>query len=98
MPDERECVASREAYKNTPRPPQKQEGRMRIRSAWMHAGCAALSMAIAVGSTSGATAAELPPYMDIVVADPNPGDTAGQNVLALNTAMFGLYGGSAKVF
>ena len=41
----------------------------------------------------------MPPYMDVIVAGqpPSPADTARQNVLALNTAMFGLYDGAGRI-
>jgi hypothetical protein len=59
----------------------------------------AFSMAFAA-FVSPAAAAELPPFMDIIVAGtpPSPAETAKQNVLALNTAMFGLYDDSSKIF
>jgi hypothetical protein len=41
---------------------------------------------------------QLPPYMNIIVGSPPPAETAKQDILALNTAMFGLYGNSGKVF
>src|SRR5215203_2925850 len=60
--------------------------------------CAALTLCSAIGMSPPTTAAEMPAYMGIVVAGPSPGETARQNVLALNAAMFGLYGNSGKVF
>src|SRR3954451_21083156 len=60
--------------------------------------CAALTLCSAIGMSPPATAAEMPAYMGIMVAGPSPGETARQNVLALNAAMFGLYGNSGKVF
>jgi hypothetical protein len=61
-------------------------------------GCAAL--ALLTMSVPDSKSAELPAYMNIVVggASPSAGETAKQNVLALNTAMFSLYDASAKVF
>src|SRR5687767_12082970 len=61
-------------------------------------GCAAL--ALLTMSVPDSNSAELPAYMNIVVggASPTAGETAKQNVLALNTAMFSLYDASAKVF
>jgi hypothetical protein len=41
---------------------------------------------------------QVPPYMNIIVGEPSPAETAKQNMLALNTAMFGLYGDAGKVF
>lgn len=60
--------------------------------------CAALTLCSAIGMCPLTTAAEMPAYMGIMVAGPSPGETARQNVLALNAAMFGLYGKSGKVF
>jgi hypothetical protein len=60
--------------------------------------CAALTLCSAIGMSPPTTAAEMPAYMGIMVAGPSPGETARQNVLALNAAMFGLYGNSGKVF
>jgi hypothetical protein len=67
---------------------------------WRRFGVAMLSVvAVLIGAASSLTAAELPPYMNIMVAggSPSPGETAKQNVLALNTAMFGLYDDSGRV-
>jgi hypothetical protein len=46
----------------------------------------------ALGTSSSVAVAEMPTYMDVIVAGepPSPAETARQNVLALNTAMFGL--------
>jgi hypothetical protein len=41
---------------------------------------------------------QLPPYMNIIVGSPPPAETAMKDILALNTAMFGLYDNSGKVF
>src|SRR5262245_18700978 len=41
---------------------------------------------------------QLPPSTNIMVGSPPPAETAKQDILALNTAMFGLYGNSGKVF
>src|SRR5215218_7748629 len=60
--------------------------------------CAALTLCSAIGMSPPTAAAEMPAYMGIMVAGPSPGETARQNVLALNAAMFGLYGNSGKVF
>src|SRR5919198_1914742 len=51
-------------------------------------------------ASSPLAAADMPAYMDVIVAGapPAPVETARQNVLALNTAMFGLYDESGRVF
>ena len=56
---------------------------MKIRPFWLRLGCAALSMAALTGAAPSLTAAELPPYMNIIVggASPGPGETAKQNIL-----------------
>jgi hypothetical protein len=53
-----------------------------------------------VGATGALAAADMPPYMDVIVAGqpPTPAETARQNVLALNAAMFGLYEESGRSF
>jgi hypothetical protein len=65
-------------------------------------GCALLAAAVMTGAASQRAhaqgQAQMPPYMNIIVASPPPADTAKQDILALNTAMFGLYGDSGKVF
>jgi hypothetical protein len=73
---------------------------VRTRIFWLRIGSAALTLAALAGTAPPSTAAELPSYMKVVVegAVPSPAETARQNVLALNTAMFGLYDGSAKIF
>ena len=74
---------------------------MSLCASWLRCGCAVLSLSALAGIfPPPARAAELPPYMDVIVAGSRPGptDTARQNVLALNTAMFGLYGDSGKIF
>src|SRR5262245_37826318 len=57
-----------------------------------------LVSALAVSSHTGA--ADMPAYMDVIVAGepPAPAELARQNVLALNTAMFGLYDESGRIF
>src|SRR3954468_12572605 len=60
--------------------------------------CAAVAfLAIAAPAVR---AAELPDYMNIIVGgkSPSAAETAKQNVLALNSAMFGLYDASARTF
>jgi len=54
----------------------------------------------ALGASSPLVAADMPAYMDVIVAGepPAPAETARQNVLALNTAMFGLYDESGRIF
>src|SRR5215471_7530700 len=54
----------------------------------------------ALGASSPLAAADMPAYMDVIVAGepPAPEETARQNVLALNTAMFGLYDESGRIF
>ncbi|OYW35217.1 MAG: hypothetical protein B7Z45_06845, partial [Azorhizobium sp. 12-66-6] len=60
------------------------------------ASCAVLISALAAGP---AFSADPPPWMNIIVGGPVPSaaETAKQDVLALNTAMFALYGESAKI-
>jgi hypothetical protein len=59
-----------------------------------------LSVAGLPASAQAPRPAELPSYMNIIVGGegPSAGDTARQNLLALNAAMFGLYDNSARVF
>ena len=57
---------------------------------------AALQLAHAQAQVQGQS--QLPPYMNIFVGSPPPAETAKQDILALNNAMFGLYGNSGKVF
>ncbi|WP_246088436.1 hypothetical protein [Phreatobacter stygius] len=73
---------------------------MAIGPFWRSVSCMTLSLAVWAGPVSWSSAAELPPYMNIVVGGegPGPADTARQNVLALNRAMFGLYDDSSRVF
>ena len=54
----------------------------------------------ALPSAQAQTPSQLPPYMGVIVGgdSPSPAETAKQNVLALNTAMFGLYGDSGRIF
>ncbi|WP_341991554.1 hypothetical protein [Azorhizobium sp. AG788] len=58
--------------------------------------CGALT---AAGAGSALRAADAPPYMNIIVggAVPSAAETAKQDVLALNTAMFALYADSGKI-
>ena len=53
-----------------------------------------------LGATPPLAAADMPTYMDVIVAGepPAPAETARQNVLALNAAMFGLYDESGRIF
>jgi hypothetical protein len=73
---------------------------MSIRAFLLRCGCAVLSLALTGITLPRVSAAELPSYMDVIVAGsrPGPADTARRNVLALNTAMFALYGDSGKIF
>src|SRR5262245_1083533 len=70
---------------------------MKLRSLWLC--CGMLSAMAFSASAPSARADALPPFMDIMVggAAPSAGDTARQNLLALNAAMFGLYDGSARI-
>src|SRR5215472_14738118 len=54
----------------------------------------------ALGASSPLAAADMPAYMDVIVAGepPVPAETARQNVLALNTAMFGPYDEAGRIF
>jgi hypothetical protein len=70
---------------------------MKIGCCWLRLGCAVLALApLTLPSWS---ADELPAYMKVIVAgaSPAPEQTARQNILGLNTAMFGLYEGSGRV-
>src|SRR5215217_2877008 len=71
---------------------------MRI-AIFLLARCVAAAGCLALAAPSS-IAAELPAYMNIVIggAAPTTAETAKQNVLALNSAMFGLYDASARVF
>src|SRR6516162_7213426 len=53
-----------------------------------------------LGASPSLAAPDMPAYMDVIVAGepPPPAETATQNVLALNTAMFGLYDESGRIF
>jgi hypothetical protein len=53
-----------------------------------------------LGAAPPLAAADMPTYMDVIVAGepPAPAETARQNVLALNAAMFGLYDESGRIF
>jgi hypothetical protein len=60
-----------------------------------------LGFGLLVGALGASSpAADMPTYMDVIVAGepPAPAETARQNVLALNTAMFGLYDESGRIF
>ena len=52
-----------------------------------------------LGASSALAAADMPAYIDVIVAGEPPAsaETARQNVLALNTAMFGLYDESGRI-
>jgi hypothetical protein len=59
--------------------------------------CGFLAGVLAAASPSAA--ADVPSFMDVIVASksPPPAETARQNMLALNTAMFGLYDNSGRI-
>jgi hypothetical protein len=61
---------------------------------------AILSASSIFGLGLASHATELPPYMDVMVGDARStsGETATENILALNTGMFELYNGAAKTF
>ena len=71
---------------------------MKLRSLWLC--CGMLSALALAAHAPSARADALPSYMNVIVGGqaPSPGDTARQNVLALNAAMFGLYDSSARIF
>src|SRR5688572_6554269 len=61
----------------------------------------AMLAAIALlGVTSSARAADLPPYMNVIVGTSagNAAETATRNVLMLNTVLFDLYGDASQIF
>ncbi|WFU44823.1 hypothetical protein QA640_21610 [Bradyrhizobium sp. CB82] len=60
----------------------------------------AVAAALMLGSVGAATAQTLPDYMAPISGKSAaaPGDVATRDVIALNTAMFDLYGDAAKVF
>ncbi len=62
--------------------------------------CACAMLAMAVGLTSLASAADLPDYMQPIAGTitTTPAEIADDNVLALNTAMFELYGAAGRLF
>ena len=71
---------------------------MRIFEATKQLVFAVLTFTILAGQA--ASAADVPAYMQ-AIAGPvasSPGETATKNVLALNTAMFGLYDAAGHVF
>ncbi len=65
-------------------------------------GCAVLAAAVTVLAATAPQQAhaqsQTPAYLNIIVGSPPPAETAKQNILALNSAMFGLYDGSGKIF
>lgn len=74
---------------------------MSMGSIGLRFGGAALFMLGLVATPPGeVVAADLPSYMNVIVAGPNPSaaETARQDVLALNQAMFGLYEASGAIF
>ena len=72
---------------------------MRTESVMNYARVAAASIILAALGTA-ATAQELPSFMAPIAGrtDSTPAQTATNNVLALNTGMFELYGDAAQVF
>src|SRR6478672_7325862 len=72
---------------------------MRTESVMNYARVAAASIILAALGTA-ATAQELPSFMAPIAGrtDSTPAQTATNNVLALNTGMFELYGDAAKIF
>jgi hypothetical protein len=72
---------------------------MNIKSLCLAFGCGLLAAVGAITAPLPAIAAELPSYMKVIVGggSPSPGETARENVLALNTAMFSLYDDSARL-
>src|SRR6478752_8539871 len=63
--------------------------------------CALLSAAALLWSVPAARADDLPPELRVIVTPDLPADpaqTADNNVLALNSAMFDLYGASGAIF
>src|SRR5690348_7056973 len=62
--------------------------------------CAILSAAVLAGSSPASRADDLPPEVRAIVGktEGSAAETAKQNVLALNTAMFELYGDAGKIF
>jgi hypothetical protein len=61
--------------------------------------CAALASILLAGLSTAARSQELPSYMQPIIGGPAPSTayTATNNVLALNTRMFELYGDAAKI-
>jgi hypothetical protein len=76
---------------------RKPEGSMRVTRLLL--GFALLVSALGAVN-SPVAAADMPAYMEVIAAgeSPTPAETARQNVLALNTAMFGLYDESGRIF
>lgn len=62
--------------------------------------CAVVASVALLFSAATASAQSLPPEVQTIVAplSASPEDTATKDVLALNTAMFELYGNSAQIF
>jgi hypothetical protein len=58
-----------------------------------------LALGVMLAAASPLAAADMPGYMDVIVAGeaPAPAETASQNVLALNTEMFQLYDSSGRI-
>jgi len=98
------CVVDESCYPNPIVKPNDHGDRIggvvKIAPFRLRVGYAMLLVVALGGYASCLSAAELPPYMNIIVGGERPGagDTAKQNILALNSAMFGLYDDSGKVF
>jgi hypothetical protein len=73
---------------------------MKIKRLGLCFGWALLTLLGLAGAVPPGAANELPAYMKVIVGggSPNPAETARQNVLALNSAMFALYDASSEVF
>jgi hypothetical protein len=73
---------------------------MKIKRLGLCFGWALLTLLGLAGAVPLGAANELPAYMKVIVGggSPNPAETARQNVLALNSAMFALYDASSEVF
>jgi hypothetical protein len=58
-----------------------------------------LALGAMLAAPSPLAAADMPGYMDVIVAGdaPTPAETASQNILALNTEMFQLYDSSGRI-
>src|SRR5882724_12267611 len=73
---------------------------MRIDSVLKRYACAILSSIVLAAAPAPATSQELPSYMAPITGSNavSAAETATNNVLALNTGMFELYGDAGKIF